>query len=90
MTDRERALLINKAMPGGALSAHPFGGVLDGLAYTVSFQRARAWEEVLKLHIRPKPWWMPMLVWKRLISLVLIQSQDIISRAYDPEAGKQK
>ena len=42
----------------------------------VIINQAVAWEEVLRLYVKPKPNWITDAMWKRLINLVVVQSQE--------------
>lgn len=34
------------------------------------------WERVLRLHVKPRPKWCPVPLWKKVVNLVLIQSEQ--------------
>lgn len=34
------------------------------------------WETTLRLHVKPRPIWMPRFVWSRLVALVFIQTEQ--------------
>jgi hypothetical protein len=51
-----------------------FGIVIAEQVQRVTFERNDAWERVLRLHVRPKPAWMPSGLWVHIMSLVLVQS----------------
>ena len=41
----------------------------------LAWAKGASWESHLRLHIRPKPLWMPTAVWKWLINLLLMQTE---------------
>jgi hypothetical protein len=50
------------------------GNVIAEQVQRIDFQRGDAWERVLRLHLRPRPTWMPDKLWGHIVSLVVIQS----------------
>lgn len=44
------------------------------LTHMVNSNMHRKWEQILRLHIRTKPRWIPFYIWRRLLSFVLMQS----------------
>lgn len=50
------------------------GEIIAQQTQRVTMDKAVLWEDVLRLHIKPKPAWMPMSVWAKLLDMVLIQS----------------
>ena len=44
----------------------------DRLVFKVSHERASIIEEWLKLRIKVKPWWLPLLCYKWMIRLLLV------------------
>ena len=44
----------------------------------VAHQNAVAWEAVLRLHIKARPRWMPEWCWRRVVNMVVIQSEQRI------------
>jgi len=51
------------------------GQIVAEQVQRATFRHATAWEAVLRLHIKPRPRWMPEWCWRRLVALVLVQSQ---------------
>lgn len=43
----------------------------------LAWAKGEAWESVLLLHVKPRPFWCPLPVWQRLVNLVLIQSENV-------------
>ena len=52
------------------------GKVIEELTYKIQMDKASIWEEKLKLHMKPKPSWMPTSLWAKIVNLVLIQSVE--------------
>ena len=36
-------------------------------------KRMNAWEKTLSLHLKPKPKYMPVFIWKRILNSCLVQ-----------------
>jgi hypothetical protein len=53
--------------------------VLDDLTLAVSMERAQIVEERLRTIIRPKPRWMPVFVWRRLLARLLYLESSLAS-----------
>ena len=52
------------------------GTVIDDYIHRVDFEGRKVWEEHLRLHIKPKPSWMPLKLWSHLLTLILTQSVE--------------
>lgn len=51
--------------------------VIEEMVCTITYDKVALWEVKLKLHMKPKPKWMPKRVWAKLVSLVLFQTTEI-------------
>ena len=47
---------------------------MTGVVAKMSRRIGEDWEHTLQLHIQPKPRWMPLWLWRRLLLMVLRQS----------------
>lgn len=54
--------------------ATEFGKIIAEQTQRIQMEQTEAWERVLRLHIRPKPAWMPERLWAHLLNLVLHQT----------------
>ena len=52
------------------------GRVIAEQVQIVRHDQMTAWERVLRLHVKPKPGWVPAALWSKILSLVLIQSES--------------
>lgn len=52
------------------------GAVIATQVQRIRSEQMEAWECVLRLHIKPKPSWCPMPLWKMVCNLVLVQSEE--------------
>lgn len=43
----------------------------------LQWAKGQAWESTLLLHVKPRPSWCPLFVWRKIVSLVLIQSEIV-------------
>ena len=50
------------------------GTQVTEMVYRVAIQKQTAWEERMRLYIKPRPRWMPERVWRRLVQLVFVQT----------------
>lgn len=53
------------------------GKVLDEVVFKFSHEQSVIWEERLRLHLRPRPYWMPKRLWCVIVNLVVLQSSEI-------------
>lgn len=51
------------------------GEVIEEFVDRASLENKIIWERKLRLHIKPKPDWLPESLWKKLLSLLLTQSE---------------
>ena len=58
------------------------GGIIAEQVQFIRGAEMGAWERVLKLHMRPKPTSMPLFLWRRIVGMVLYQSES--DRKYRP------
>lgn len=65
---------------GGAVnnSADGIGRAIAEQVILISGKHMSAWERILRLHIKPRPKWLPAVLWAKLIKLVLVQSEEIV------------
>lgn len=55
------------------------GKIIDEMVYKVTSGpngQHTLWEKKMRLHIKPKPAWCPDKLWAKLVSLVVIQSEQ--------------
>lgn len=45
------------------------------LTIRVTADECILWEDELKLYMKPKPKWIPLILWGKLVSLVLYQTK---------------
>lgn len=43
------------------------------MTHQIHFDAEEEWERRLELFVNPKPWWMPIIICRRILSLVLVQ-----------------
>jgi hypothetical protein len=60
------------------------GTILDEKVFKITCdlgnRKATLWEETLRLHLKPKPDWVPDRLWAKIVNLVVTQSSQ---RHYD-------
>lgn len=47
-------------------------GVVHKINIDIGRERAMVIEEYIKLHLQPKPWWLPHWTWTRIIKRLLV------------------
>lgn len=52
------------------------GKVIDELHYKITDGRATVWETKLRLHLKPKPDFIPQRLWAKIVNLVVVQSDQ--------------
>lgn len=50
--------------------------VIDEITFKMMHEKYRLWEEKLKLHLKPKPKWLPIKIWSKLVNLVVFESSQ--------------
>jgi hypothetical protein len=53
------------------------GKVITEQVYRFQFEKMTLWEEHLRLHLKPKPKWCPVFVWKWLVKKMLYQTTKV-------------
>ena len=52
------------------------GEVIAEQTHAIIVEHRTAWERVMRLHIKPRPAWCPEPVWRELVALVVVQSEQ--------------
>ena len=52
------------------------GKTIEEITIKIVHQQKTLWEQKLRLHMRPKPAWMPPRLWAHIVGLVLVQSEQ--------------
>lgn len=63
--------IFNQRMDNANLQ---LGSIVTELTYKMAHEKATLWEERLRLHVKPKPAWMPDSLWQKIVGMVLVQS----------------
>jgi hypothetical protein len=54
----------------------PLGKVLDELVVKFQAHKRTLWEDRMRLHLKPKPRFIPEWAWRRMVRAVLVQSVE--------------
>ena len=54
----------------------PLGKVLEELVVRFQAEKRTLWEEKVRLHLKPRPQWLPEWAWRRMVRTVLVQSVE--------------
>lgn len=53
------------------------GAVIAEQVQRVTLGQRVAWERVMRLHIKPRPRWLPDWCWRRVLATLLVQSETL-------------
>lgn len=50
--------------------------VMGKMVAEAHYRVTQHWEQILRLHIKPRPAWIPETLWRKIVCLVFEQSQQ--------------